>query len=110
MPMDPALECLFIHTVGIEPHTGNDVDGKPTFGTSVDYKAKIVMGKSYSRGAGGREIEGTGKVYIKTTTVPVTKDRLTLPTGFTPLIPPIDDVRPHYDEVGLHHVEILIGP
>lgn len=113
MAWDVALDDLLTHTVTTEPQTAIDVDGKPTYGAAVSHKAKIVLRTRYVRAADGRQIAGRGTVYLKTpAAVPSAKDRLTMPAGFEPLVPPILDVRPHYDEDGasvVHHVELVIG-
>ena len=109
MAWETALDDLLNHTVTISPHTGRDVEKKPTYGTAVSYPAKVVMKSRYFRNAKGIETVGRGTVYVKTTTVPGANDELTMPSGFEPLTPPIVDVLPHYDDEGLHHVELIIG-
>lgn len=110
MAWDVELEDLFIHSVTTKPHSGPDVNGKPTYGTAVTHKAKIVLKTRYIRTSDGRQIAGRGTLYLKKpTAVPGAKDELTMPAGFEPLKPPILDVRPHYDLDGLHHVELVIG-
>lgn len=114
MAFDAELDELFVHTVTIVPQSSTDVDNQPTYGTAVSHRAKIALRTRYIRTASGREIAGRGTVYVvaasgATLSVPGAKDRLTMPTGFEPLIPPVLDVRPHYDEEGLHHVELVIG-
>jgi len=35
-------------------------------------------------------------------------DQITLPAGFVPATPPLISVQPHYDEAGLHHLEVRL--
>ncbi len=95
--------------VQIEPWKSRDSYGDATYGTTKTYQARIEMKATLIRDANGREIAARGKVYLATSTVPSTKDRLTLPTPYTPTNPLILDVRPVEDETGIHHVVLVIG-
>ena len=96
-------------SVSIAARTSIAADGKPTYGSDVVYRARVEMRSVRFRDQQGREITGRGIVYLATTTVPAATARLTLPSAYSPQVPVILEVRPVEDEVGLHHVEVVIG-
>lgn len=106
MSWDNELTPLLVHTVTIEPWTGQDVDGKPTYGAAVSYAAKVEARPRLVRTPEGHVIATRGVVYLQTTSVPSTKDRLTLPSGFGATQPPIAEVQIQTDEDGVHHCEV----
>ena len=96
-------------TVQVAARTSIDGGGKPTYGTDVDYGARVEMRSIRFRDAQGREITGRGIVYLATTTVFATTARMTLPASYSPRVPVLLEVRPVEDEVGIHHVEAILG-
>ncbi len=96
--------------IQIEPWTSHDSYGEASYGVIKTYQARIEMKASLIRDTNGREVAARGKVYVAITSpIPSTKDRLTLPSPYTPTNPPILDVMPVQDEKGIHHVVLVIG-
>lgn len=101
-------------TVTIAPWISDDANANPTYGTAVSYSARISIKDELVRSHDGREIVAKGKVYLAAglqpiTTVPTTRDKITLPSQYVPTNPPILDVIPSQDQFGIHHVELVIG-
>lgn len=101
-------------TVQVAPYVSDDQYGKPTYGADVAYSARISIKDELVRSHDGREIAARGKVYLFSTvppitTVPTTRDRITLPAQYVPTKPPILDVQPETDQAGIHHVVLVIG-
>ena len=109
MALDKAFDPLMQHTVSIAPFSSRDADNAITYGAAVNYSAAIDLNTRLVRAPDGQQLAGRGTVFLDTTTVPGVKDKLTLPAGFEPLVPPILVVMPQYDEDGLHHVEVVIA-
>lgn len=99
------LAAFFNQTVTIEPYTGKDDFGKPTYGTGVDYAAKIEFSTMNIRTDYDREIKSTRQIFLNTTTTSFdTRDRITLPTAFQPTQPLILFVRVVLDRQGVSHI------
>lgn len=108
--IDPALVELMTDTVTIEPWTGQTTTGTATYGAGVTYRARVQMMDEIKRALNGREQLGRGKVYVAMTTIPSTKDRLTLSAGYDPPQPAILDVQPENDDAGdINHVVLILG-
>jgi len=110
--MENELLDLMPSTVKVAPWQAYAGAGfaAPQFGADVTYQCRISMRDEYVRSKDGREIVARGKVFIPVTTNPfTTKDRITMPTAYTPANPPILDVQPEQDELGIHHVVLVIG-
>ena len=103
------FEDMMAHTITVEPYSGQNNYGEATYGAAVTYKARVQMKSEWIRDVEGREVRARGRAYVSTTTVLGAKDRLTLPSQFTPTQPPILDVHPAYDEDTLHHVVLMLG-
>jgi hypothetical protein len=108
MPMDPALKKLFIYEITLEPYSGQDGYAKPSYGTAKTYKARIERTRTMIRAADGHEEVSERRIFLDTTdTTITTKDRITLPTAFTPTKPKIIDVQVVSDHKGVHHVVLF---
>lgn len=97
---------LLNDTVTVEPYTGRDVYGKPTYGTAVSFAARVVYAARGVITQRGETIRGTGEVWLSTTYVVAQQDRVTLPDGTSPAIL---DVARYPDEAGAHHVKLVFG-
>src|SRR5574342_898332 len=84
-------------TVTIEPYSTGDEYGVASYGTAVTYAARVESRSRWIAGIAGAEIAARGRVYLGTTTIPSVKDRLTLPSGYTPSQPPILEAYPVTD-------------
>lgn len=104
--MESDLLSLMPHTITIAPWSSQNAYGEPTYGAAVSYTARVQGKMQMVRDATGIERVSTVTVYVATTAAIGPKDRLVLPTGFSPASPPILAVARHSDENGDHHVVI----
>ncbi len=111
MAIANALKKLFKHTVTLEAPSGTDGSGynKQTYSAAVTYTAKIEDTETMVRDEKNQERKSTRKIFLFTQTVPTTKYRLTLPAGFSPLVPKIMAVQPLTDLKGTSHVVLYTG-
>jgi hypothetical protein len=116
MAFDEEFLDMMPHTVQIAPWTGQDKFGKPTFGSDVAYRCRIV-GKSVSvRHNQTEELQSIYTIYVAAgAAVITTRDRLTLPAdnafsgpgGGTQ--PKLFTVYKGTDDEGHHHTVIACG-
>lgn len=100
-----ALRKFFTEVVTVTPWTGEDDFGKPTYGTPCEIRAKIERQERATRTTDGITIRSRRLIYLfSTDTSFTTKDLLTLPAGYEPLEPKINDVRIISDQNGVHHI------
>ena len=92
-----------------EPYSGQDGFGMPNFKSGVSYSARVMLVRDGSRDARSVDAVNVSKVWLNTTTAFSIRDRLTLPSAFTPTQPPILSAGVVYDESGPHHTVILCG-
>jgi len=104
-----AFRDMFPHTIILETWASQNAYGEPTFSTCSHVPARVEMRSRLIAGSAGREISARGRIFLGSTVIPSTKDRVTLPAGFLPRQPPILDVYPVTDEKGLHHICVYIG-
>lgn len=94
-------------TVGIEPwatYTGGGSGS--TYGTLVSYPCRIEMKNHLVITKDGKQITARGRVFLLSTVIIGSKDRVTLPTGYIPTQPPLLDVNIVDDESGNHHTTL----
>lgn len=97
-------------TVTITPFTGRSVSGVPTYnGTPWTAPAYIEMKNHLIINHEGREVMAKGRVFMGTTQIPGIEDKVTLPSDYIPVSPPILAVNLVNDEGGTHHVTLEIG-
>lgn len=104
--MEPDLLALCIHTITLAPYASQNQYGEPTYGAVVSYKARVQGKMRMVRDSLGVERVSSVTCYVATTASIGPKDRLTLPSGWTPASPPILSVQRQSDEGGDHHVVI----
>lgn len=95
---------LMVQTVTLTPWTGQNAYGEPTYGTAVSYTARVEGKVRMVRDSIGVERVSTVAVYLATTTSISPKDKLTLPSGWTPQSPPLLAVQRHADDSGDSHM------
>ena len=95
------------HEITIEPHTGNNAFGAPTYGSAVTYRALVQQKVNLVRDLSNRERASNTKVFVGTVDSIDARSRMTLPTGFLPSQPPIIRVDRPSDERGIHHTVIF---
>lgn len=97
-------------TITIDAWVSQSVSGVPTYaGAPATFAAHIELKNHLIVDHGGREIMARGRVFLGTATVPSIKDKLTLPSEYVPVSPPILAVNTVTDEAGNHHVTLEIG-
>lgn len=95
------LRALYVHTVSLEPFAGLDDYGTATYGEAVEYSARIQQRAKRVRTAEGEEVTSMTQVFLAPTPpMLTTRDRITLPTPFTPTQPPILSIQQSADEDG----------
>jgi len=99
----------FPHTVQLAPFTGLDADLKPSYGPDVAYTARVEDSQTIIRTPDSQEVASPRKVFLDTSTIPSSKDRVTLPSGLTPAQPPILKVQPVHHQTGVHHVVLYLS-
>jgi hypothetical protein len=109
MALYPEVRDLCPHRVTWEAYSGQNAYGEATYATGITYPARVEMKSRLIAGSGGAEIAARGRIFLFSTGVPGARDRLTLPTGFSPTQPPVLDVNPVYDDRGLDHVVVWFG-
>lgn len=98
------VEDLFVHTVTIAPYSSVNSYGEASYGTAVSYTAYVEGKQRMIRDSQGQERVSSVTVYLATTAALSPKDKLTLPSGWTPQTPAILAVQRVADDRGDHHV------
>lgn len=104
--MESDLLSLMPHNITVAPWSSQNAYGEPTYGSAVSYTARVVGKMRMVRDANGTERVSTVTCYVATTASIGPKDKLTLPSGWTPASPPIIAVQRVSDESGDHHTVI----
>ncbi len=107
MTFDRSLLIFFEDTVTYEPPVAETGARVISFGTAVTYPAIIERGARRTIGPNGREIVSNVQVTIPERVAIDQRGRVTLPTGFVPLQPPIIGVEP-LKGLELDHTRILL--
>lgn len=105
--MMAGLLDLFEDTITIEPYSAETGARAQSFGSSVTYRAIVQRGARRVIGRDGREVISNVQVTIPERVAIDQRSRVTLPTGFVPLRPPIIGVEP-LKGLGLDHTVILL--
>lgn len=101
-------------TVTIEPRTGQDAYGAPSYGSATQHKAHVTKKTSLVLNANGEQVQSGRSVHLMTATPILPTARLTLSTGDagstmpTLLQPPILAVERRSDQAGPHHVVVYL--
>jgi len=81
--------------------------GKPAFGSSADYSARVVYKSKLIRKADGSEVLSKGVIWFQSNVDISVEDEVTLPDGTTP---PLLIVERYSDETdGFHHTKVFFG-
>jgi hypothetical protein len=102
------FDDLMNDTITIEPFTGRDGYGTPSYGASVSYACRINGEQRQVTNVFGVDVTSKARIYLMDTPVIGALDRLTLPAGNVPQQPPIIAVDGLSDESGPHHTEITV--
>lgn len=106
MPVSDWLD-LMPDTVSYEPLASRDGEAKPSFGTLVSYRARVVYKEiRTSNRASGQDAIGAGEVWFAGVLTPTIDDRITLPGGAQPNIL---NWSTYTDEDGPHHTKVIFG-
>ena len=99
---------FFSSSITLEPLTGRDGYGTATYGAAVTYPARIQTGLHRPITVFGQERTSRGVVYLQGQPTIGPDDRLTLPTAFSPLQPPLLTVDLVSDEAGAYYTRLTI--
>jgi len=109
IPVSAWLDMM-ADTITIEPWVSQSVSGVPTYsGVTTTYPCYIEMKNHLIVDALGREILARGRVFMGSNANISVKDKITLPSEYVPVSPPILAVNIATDESGNHHTTIEIG-
>lgn len=108
MTFNASLVGFFEDTVTVEPFSSMDSVQAPSYGTAVTYRALVERGARKTIDQKGREVISNISVLIPERVHVDQRSRITLPTGFVPLQPPIVGIEP-LKGLGLDHTRILLG-
>lgn len=107
MALDEFVD-LMPASITVEPYAAQDEYGTESYGAAVTYKAHI-QGKTIKKiSFSGEERVSNFQCYLNTATAISPRDRVTLPSGYSPQQPPIIAVGRHMDENGAHHVVLFV--
>lgn len=96
--------------VTIYPWTSQSVSGVPSYSSVGNvYPCRIEMKNHRIIDANSREVTARGRIFLGSTTVPDTRSKIVLPSGFVPVSPPILAANLVDDEDGPHHVVLELG-
>lgn len=112
MPMFDVSEWLDMmgSTITVYAYTGQTVTGAQQWSsTGTDYDCYIEMKNHLVIDAKGREVMARGRIFVGSAAVIGIKDKVVLPSGYTPSSPPLLAVNLADDEAGVHHVTLEIG-
>ena len=95
-----AIAALCREQVILEPFTSQDAYGNPAYGTAQTYRARVSQRARQVVTATGAVIASQTQVYLVDDVTVDTRDRITLPSPYSPLQPPILSVRRSPDQTG----------
>lgn len=97
-------------TVIIEPWVAYTGGGNAsTYGSPASYSCRIEMKNHLVVDKNGKTVTARGKVFLLSASIIGSKDRVTLPTGYIPVQPPLIDVNVVDDESGNHHTTLVLS-
>lgn len=107
MPISDFLD-LMPDTVSYQAVSSRDAYGKPTYGTAVNYRARVSFKTIRTTSmVSGQEVLAAGEMWLAGTLAPPNiDDRFTLSNGKTPKILNFEQFQ---DTEGIHHTKILFG-
>jgi hypothetical protein len=92
--------------ITIEPYSGVNGYGAPTFGSAKKYRGRVVLQTRRISDDRGTELVSNVVVYLDTKEAISTLDRITLPSGYSPGQPRIIRVHQPMDRRGAHHTAL----
>ena len=99
---------LMVHTILIAPRTGQNSYGKPTYGSDVTHKGRIMRKVKRVLTDSGEERMSDRSIVLAEAASISALSRITLPAGYEPLIPPVVAVRKFVAEDNSVHSIIFI--
>ena len=106
--IDADLRDLFGQTVTIAPWRRQNANGEGVFGDPVPWPVQISGVNKMVRNLSGQEVVASLKLVLFGAPIVSPKDRVTLPSGYLLLSPPILSVQVTSDENGPHHTELML--
>lgn len=97
-----AWEDYMPHSVAVEPFVSIDAYGTYSYGAAQTYRARIQGRNRVVTNSAGDEVVSRVTIYVAGTGISQ-KDRVTLPSPWSPTQPNLIDVQLISDEAGYHH-------
>lgn len=104
--MDAALQELCNQTVTHTPWTGQNGSGEPQFGSATSYKAQVSGQNKLVYDSQGKQVLSSLRVILVSYVAVNPKDKITLPSGYPVLAPPILAVELWQNEEGQDHTTV----
>lgn len=94
------------HTITYQEYLGRSDYGEPSYGSPIEYRARVIYKPSFVRAADGSRIVARGYIWFGTAITVSVEDRVYMPDGTTAQIVMVELMS---DEDGLHHTKIYFG-
>lgn len=104
--MDAALQELCTQSVTHAAWTGQNANGEPTFGSGTAYRAQVSGQNRLVWDTSGKQVLSSLRVIFAQYIAINPKDRLTLPSGYPVLTPPILAVELWQNDEGQDHTTV----
>lgn len=108
MAFEADFKSFLPHSITIEPYTGQNSAGEESYGSGIAYSGRVADKTKMIRTDAGIEKVTRTVAWLNTTTAISTRDRVTLPSGFTPNQPPLLRVDRIPDDEGMHHLVLYM--
>ena len=108
MTFNSGYLLLMPHTLTLEVYSGTDGFGTPHFKSAVSLLGLVVQDVKKISDLRGQVKDSMTQIYLGTTTAIGVRDRLTLPSGFSPAAPSILRVARYSDKDGLHNTVVYM--
>jgi len=105
MAIEDFLDCM-PHIVTHAEFANRSEYGKPSYGSEVEYQARVTYKNQLVRAEDGSEILARGVIWFGGAPVISTIDLVTLPDGSAPKILAVELIS---DEDGPHHTKLFFG-
>ncbi len=100
--IDDFKECFTV-TVTHKPFLSQDGFSEPTYGSGVNFKARVVREHKLVRNKEGQEVVSTAQCWLQGNPVISPADQITLEDATTPAIVMIEQLQ---DEIGPSHTKV----
>ena len=102
-----SIADLLNQTVTIEPKTGEDIQGKPSYGAAVAYAARVRPDETLIKAPDGSDVLIRARLTLLPDAVVSVGDRATLPDGQQADVLTVGTVADGQGEP--HHIKVGVG-